>query len=135
MQRALAAIAAALPDRGARVAELYAGAGAIGLSLAAAGRAAAVRCVEIDPGCREPFEAARAALPEDVAARVSLVIASAGDDPAAWLEGADTVIVDPPRKGLDPASFQELLKPLPAGSGSGSGGSSGGGGRRSIAVK
>jgi hypothetical protein len=51
MQSALAAIAAAVPP-GARVAELYAGSGAIGLALAAAGRAAAVMCVEINPECR-----------------------------------------------------------------------------------
>ena len=51
MQAALAAIAEAVP-RGSRVAELYAGSGAIGLSLAAAGRASEVVCVEVNPECR-----------------------------------------------------------------------------------
>lgn len=71
-----------------------------------------------------PFEAARAALPPEAAARVSFVTASAGDDPSRWLEGSDVAVVDPPRRGLDAA----LLGALLGGGGSGGGGSSGGGG-------
>lgn len=61
MQRCLTAIAAAIPPNSS-VLELYAGSGVIGLSLAAAGAAAKVVCVEINPLARQPFEASLAKL-------------------------------------------------------------------------
>ncbi|KAG8366780.1 hypothetical protein BUALT_Bualt16G0003300 [Buddleja alternifolia] len=55
---------------GASVIDLYAGAGVIGLSLAAMRKCRSIKCVE---------------------------------EPLSWLIGSDVVVVDPPRKGLDPS--------------------------------
>lgn len=38
-------------------------------------------------------------------------VAAAGSDPARWCQGADVVIVDPPRKGLEPALLRWLCSP------------------------
>ena len=35
-------------------------------------------------------------------------VAAAGSDPGRWLEGAEVVVVDPPRKGLEPALLRFL---------------------------
>ena len=61
MQRCLAAVAAAVP-KNSSVLELYAGSGVIGLSLAAAGVARRVVCVEINPAATQSFRASAAKL-------------------------------------------------------------------------
>jgi hypothetical protein len=61
MQRCLSAVAAATPPRSS-VLELYAGSGVIGLSLAAAGAARKVVCVEVNPLAKQPFDASLAKL-------------------------------------------------------------------------
>ena len=59
---------------------------------------------QINPAVVQPFEEARARLPRDTAAKVSMHVGAAGDAPQRWLEdGASVLVVDPPRKGLDRA--------------------------------
>ncbi len=61
MQSCLSEIAAATPP-GASVVELYAGCGVIGLSLAAAGVASSVVCIEVNPDSAGAFKATQARL-------------------------------------------------------------------------
>jgi hypothetical protein len=95
---ALAAVAPFVPP-GARLLELHAGVGALGLHLAAAAPLAALSAYELSPGCGEPFARAAALLPPGIAA--AHATAAAGDVPAAALAAADVILVDPPRKGLE----------------------------------
>ena len=104
----IAALAAWVP-RGSRVLELYAGVGAIGLSLVSSGLAASLRCVEVVAAAAAPFRRSRERLaPAARAAVADLRIASAGDVPGSVLADADVVIVDPPRRGLDAALLSAL---------------------------
>jgi tRNA/tmRNA/rRNA uracil-C5-methylase (TrmA/RlmC/RlmD family) len=96
---------------GARVAELYAGVGAIGLGLAE--RSAALRCNELDEHALRGLAAGVAALPPAVRARVELLPGRAGERLDA-LSDADVVIVDPPRRGLDPPLLDALCARPPA---------------------
>ena len=84
---------------GARVAEFYAGVGAIGLS--ALDRVSDLRLNEVSPQSLRGLEMGLAQLSESDRARVSVVpgIAGAAREAAT---GANVVIADPPRKGLDP---------------------------------
>lgn len=90
---------------GARVAEYYAGVGAIGLTLV--NKCGEVRCCEINPfaeGCfRESFKRLSGAEAEKISWHNGASWQFAG-----WLDDADVVIVDPPRKGLE----SEFLKSL-----------------------
>ncbi len=100
----------AVPD-GARVLELYAGTGAIGLGLLA--RAASVELNELSPHGVRGMELGIGARPEPERARAAL----APGDAAAHAERiarADAVIVDPPRRGLDRAVLDALLASPPA---------------------
>ena len=70
--------------RGAAVSELYAGAGPIGLSIAATmgeedDDEGSVRCVEIVGAAAETFERSKSKLPEGVRRRVSMAISRAED--------------------------------------------------------
>lgn len=83
---------------GARIAEFYAGVGAIGLSLLA--QAADIRMNEVNPHSLQGLEMGLARLDAVDRAKVAVVPGPAG----AALEataGAEVVIADPPRKGLD----------------------------------
>ena len=94
-----------LIPRGARVADFYAGVGAIGLSIL--DRAGEVRLNEAAPQSLQGLELGLAALEPAARARVSVVPGPAG----AALEaahGAEVVIADPPRKGLDPELARHL---------------------------
>jgi tRNA/tmRNA/rRNA uracil-C5-methylase (TrmA/RlmC/RlmD family) len=104
-ERLVARLREWVPD-GATVAELHAGVGPIGLGLLA--RCAEVRFNEVAPHAvlgmrrglaeRPPAEQARARVaPGPAEACLGL------------LEGADVVIVDPPRKGLEPALCDALV--------------------------
>jgi tRNA/tmRNA/rRNA uracil-C5-methylase (TrmA/RlmC/RlmD family) len=95
-----------VPD-GARVVEFHAGTGSIGLGLLA--RCAEVRMNERDAQALEGLDAGLAAQSPELGARARVLPGRAGDHVAA-LDAADVVIVDPPRKGLDP----ELLDALSA---------------------
>jgi tRNA/tmRNA/rRNA uracil-C5-methylase (TrmA/RlmC/RlmD family) len=94
---------------GARVAEFYAGVGAIGLSLLP--RVREIRMNELSPHSLHGLALGLAALDPADRARVEVVPGPAGE---AWqaASGADVVIADPPRKGLDP-DLAEYLRAQP----------------------
>ena len=96
-ERIVEHVRAQVPE-GARVAEFYAGVGAIGLSLLP--RVAAVCMNEVSPHSLHGMALGIAGLDPVSRARVEVLSGPAG---AAFLAatGADVVIADPPRKGLD----------------------------------
>jgi 23S rRNA (uracil1939-C5)-methyltransferase len=96
---------------GARVLELYAGCGSIGLGLLA--RSAHVSFVESAPDAVRGLELGVAARPSAERARAEVVAASAGDA-ARRVAGADVVVADPPRKGLDAPLLAALAAEPPA---------------------
>jgi tRNA/tmRNA/rRNA uracil-C5-methylase (TrmA/RlmC/RlmD family) len=83
----------------ARVAELYAGVGAIGLSVLE--RAGELRLNEVSPQSLHGLQLGLAALDEAERAKVSVVPGTAGSA-REIAAGAQVVIADPPRRGLDP---------------------------------
>ena len=108
---------------GSAVSELYAGAGAIGLSLAASETSDdsfSLRCVEIVEAARETFDlSARETLghgPEGDArlANVAFRVAAAAGRRRRGGARADAVVVDPPRKGLDARTLAALAGHDPA---------------------
>ncbi len=103
-ERIVEHVAAQVPD-GARVTEFYAGVGAIGLSLLP--RVGALHMNELSPHSLQGMALGLAGLDAASRARVQVVPGPAGE---AFLaaSGADVVIADPPRKGLD----RELLEHL-----------------------
>jgi 23S rRNA (uracil1939-C5)-methyltransferase len=108
--RIAASVSELIPD-GARLVEYYAGVGALGLPLAR--RLARLELNEIGPASLAGLGLGIAELPDEVRARVHVVAGSAGDH-AERLCGADVVLVDPPRKGLDAPLLAQLLKtPVP----------------------
>src|SRR5882757_8777605 len=86
-----------IPD-GARIAEFYAGVGAIGLSVLT--RVCEIRMNEVGPQSLHGLELGLAQLDSENRAKISVIPGQAG---AARLaaSGAQVVIADPPRKGLD----------------------------------
>jgi tRNA/tmRNA/rRNA uracil-C5-methylase (TrmA/RlmC/RlmD family) len=90
---------------GARVTEFYCGTGAIGLSLLA--QAAHLRMNEVSAQSLQGLQAGLADLDPADRARIVIVPGPAGEACAA-ADDAQIVIVDPPRKGLDPALTQYL---------------------------
>ncbi|THG22553.1 hypothetical protein TEA_028633 [Camellia sinensis var. sinensis] len=101
---------------GASVADLYAGAGVIGLSLAATRKCRqelAVKCIEINKESKLSFEKTAEHLPNSVDSSISWHNADTSIDPLSWLVGSDVVVVDPPRKGLDP-SLLNALRTIPS---------------------
>jgi len=95
--------------QGARVAEFYAGVGAIGLSVLA--QAGEIRMNEVSAHSLHGLELGLAELDPLNRAKISVVPGPAG---AARLaaSGAQVVIADPPRKGLDP-ELTEYLSQYP----------------------
>ena len=86
------------------VADVYAGTGALGLSLLARGLCSQLTAIEVTPGVAEAFNAAVTRLPAHLHSRAAMHVADAGGaDALAILAAskADVVVVDPPRKGLD----------------------------------
>ncbi|GFY87322.1 S-adenosyl-L-methionine-dependent methyltransferases superfamily protein [Actinidia rufa] len=99
---------------GASVADLYAGAGVIGLSLAVTRKCRqSVKCVEINKESKPSFEKTAERLPNSVDSSISWHNADTSIEPLSWLVGSDVVVVDPPRKGLDP-SLLNALRTIPA---------------------
>jgi tRNA/tmRNA/rRNA uracil-C5-methylase (TrmA/RlmC/RlmD family) len=90
-------VRAQIPE-GARVAEFYAGVGAIGLSVL--DRVSEIRMNELSPQSLHGLELGIAQLEPADRARIAVVPGAAG---AAWPAAADAqvIIADPPRKGLD----------------------------------
>jgi len=98
-----------LVPEGVRVAEFYAGVGAIGLSLLP--RISAIGLNEVSPQSLKGLALGLANLDAADRAKVEVVPGPAGEACAAAAE-ADIVIVDPPRKGLDsPLREQLVAKP------------------------
>ncbi|CAA7398467.1 unnamed protein product [Spirodela intermedia] len=93
---------------GASVVDMYAGAGVIGLSVAATRKCRFVKCVEINKESKVSFEKSISRLPKTFDCNISWHQADASVDSIHWLEGADVVIVDPPRKGLDASLIDAL---------------------------
>jgi tRNA/tmRNA/rRNA uracil-C5-methylase (TrmA/RlmC/RlmD family) len=85
--------------QGARVAEFYAGVGAIGLSVVT--RTSEIRMNEVSPHSLYGLELGLAQLDAADRAKISVVPGPAGAAHRC-AAGAQVVIADPPRKGLDP---------------------------------
>jgi tRNA/tmRNA/rRNA uracil-C5-methylase (TrmA/RlmC/RlmD family) len=109
---AIAAEVAAAVPAGARVCELYSGVGLLGLNCLEA--AEWVRCSDANPSLDDAVVAALAALPPPLRSRASYRRCDAAAS-TADLVGADTLIVDPPRKGLEPPLLAELCAAREAG--------------------
>ncbi|XP_027193513.1 uncharacterized protein [Cicer arietinum] len=91
------------------VTDLYAGAGVIGLSLAATRKCRSIKCIEINKESKVSFEKTIERLPSTIESSITWHHADASKDPFLWLAGSDVVVIDPPRKGLD-ASLIDALK-------------------------
>jgi 23S rRNA (uracil1939-C5)-methyltransferase len=100
-----------LVPSGATIAEFYGGVGAIGLSLLP--RVRELRINEVGPESLRGLEMGIAALDASDRSKVSVAPGRAGEALAA-AEGADVVIADPPRKGLDPELLAALCERPPA---------------------
>jgi 23S rRNA (uracil1939-C5)-methyltransferase len=98
-----------IPD-GVRVAELYAGCGAIGLGLLR--RVAGVTFNERSERGLHGLALGLERRPPEERERARVAPGPAGERLDA-LEGADSVVVDPPRKGLDPALLEALVREPP----------------------
>lgn len=88
-----------------KIVEYYAGVGVIGLTLV--NQIHQIDCVEISEEAEKCFEKSRRQLPVLLQDRISFQLGSA-ENMNSHLEGADTVIVDPPRKGV----HKSLLKAI-----------------------
>jgi tRNA/tmRNA/rRNA uracil-C5-methylase (TrmA/RlmC/RlmD family) len=91
---------------GARVAEFYAGVGAIGLSTL--DRAGEIRMNEVSPHSLLGLQLGLADLEPADRRKISVVPGPAGAAREA-ASGATVVIADPPRKGLDPELIEYLV--------------------------
>lgn len=97
--------------QGARVAEFYAGVGAIGLSVL--DRVGDIRMNEVSPWSLQGLELGVAALDSGSRAKIAILPGAAGANREAAF-GAQVVIADPPRKGLDPELTEYLREHPPA---------------------
>ncbi|XP_024006895.1 uncharacterized protein LOC18013221 [Eutrema salsugineum] len=98
---------------GSSVADLYAGAGVIGLSLATSKKCSSVKCIEVNKEARLSFEKTVQRLPNSVNCSITWHHADASVNPLSWIIGSDVVVVDPPRRGLD-ASLRQILEIVPS---------------------
>ncbi|KAH7846361.1 hypothetical protein Vadar_013007 [Vaccinium darrowii] len=98
---------------GASVADLYAGAGVIGLSLAVTKKCRSVKCVEVNKESKLSFEKTIDRIPNSIDCSISWHNADTSIAPLSWLVGSDVVVVDPPRKGMDP-SLLNTLRAIPS---------------------
>ncbi len=96
---------------GSRVVEFYAGVGAIGLSLLDHLRQ--VRMNEVSPHSLQGLALGLAGLDPHTRARVEVYPGPAGER-ASLIDGAEIVIADPPRKGLEGALLERLRTRPPA---------------------
>jgi 23S rRNA (uracil1939-C5)-methyltransferase len=102
-------VGAQIPQ-GATVAEFYAGVGALGLSMLS--RVAKIRMNEINPCSLHGLELGIGELSPSDKDKVSVVPGAAGEA-ALMAAGAQVVIVDPPRKGLDSELVEYLSEVAP----------------------
>jgi tRNA/tmRNA/rRNA uracil-C5-methylase (TrmA/RlmC/RlmD family) len=96
--------------QGACVAEFYAGVGAIGLSIL--DRAGEIRLNEVSPQSLQGLELGLAELAPQDRTKITVVPGEAGSA-MRCAAGAQLVIVDPPRKGLDPEMTRFLIEQPP----------------------
>ncbi len=89
-----------------RIVEFYSGIGVIGLSVAS--QSQKVICSEINPYAEECFHLARLQMKPDIQKRVSFILGGA-DKLTHLVDEGDVLIVDPPRKGLDPHLLEKIL--------------------------
>jgi tRNA/tmRNA/rRNA uracil-C5-methylase (TrmA/RlmC/RlmD family) len=108
-EQAVRRIAQLVPENGS-IAEYYCGVGSIGLPLI--GRARSIVFNERSPDGIRGLELGLAALPESLRPRASVRVGAAGEQLEA-LTGADLVLVDPPRKGLDVPLREALIDTPP----------------------
>jgi 23S rRNA (uracil1939-C5)-methyltransferase len=92
---------------GARVAEFYAGVGAIGLSVVP--NSSGIVMNEISPHSLRGLDLGVAQLDAADRAKISVVPGGAGAASCS-VSAAQVVIADPPRKGLDPVLIEHLLR-------------------------
>jgi tRNA/tmRNA/rRNA uracil-C5-methylase (TrmA/RlmC/RlmD family) len=109
-ERIIEHVRARVPAR-ATVTEFYAGVGAIGLSLLPQLRD--IRMNEVSPPSLRGLALGLAALAPKERGKVTVVPGVAGEAAHA-ASGADVVIADPPRKGLDRALATRLIEEPPA---------------------
>jgi tRNA/tmRNA/rRNA uracil-C5-methylase (TrmA/RlmC/RlmD family) len=95
---------------GARVAEFYAGVGAIGLSVV--GQTGGMLMNEVSPHSLRGLDLGLAELGPADRAKISIIAGPAGAARHA-AAGAQVVIADPPRKGLDPELTEHLSEQPP----------------------
>ena len=96
---------------GSRVAEFYAGVGAIGLSVL--DRVRELRLNELGPHSLHGLSLGLGELAQAERAKISIQVGPAGQAHG-MAAGMDVVIADPPRKGLDPELTQTLSEEPPA---------------------
>ena len=85
--------------------------GTIGLSVLAAGACSSLSCVEINAAGEPAFQKSLAELcirAPDGERDATYTVAAASSVPIAQLAAADVIIVDPPRKGLEPSLVAAL---------------------------
>ena len=99
-----------VPDDAA-VVEFHSGSGAIGLGLLP--RINRMVFNEVSPFAIAGLETGLGALPEDQTRRVGIARGLAADH-VSLLDDADIVIIDPPRKGIEPALLERLVERPPA---------------------
>ena len=88
-----------------RVLDLYSGVGVIGLSVAFLSES--VVCSEINPFAKECFDLSRSHLDAETQKKTSFICGNSQAHPH-LIDLADVVIVDPPRKGLDPSLLDKV---------------------------
>ena len=96
---------------GSRVAEFYAGVGAIGLSVLE--RVSELRLNELSPHSLHGLSLGLGELAQAERAKISIQVGAAGEA-RDMATGVDVVIADPPRKGLDPQLTTALSEEPPA---------------------
>ncbi len=106
-ERLLRRIADVVPEK-SRLIEFYAGVGAIGLSLL--DKCDSVCCSEVVPLAKECFDESVRHLPQELSRKISFVCGSSASHTHLLNEGAGVVLVDPPRKGLEPALLEALCQ-------------------------
>lgn len=109
-ERVIETMAEWVPE-GARVVEYHAGVGTVGLALRRLRALSSLTMNEISPPSLTGLRMALAVLGEPPDVRVAEGPASAHTH---LVSGADVVIVDPPRKGLEPALLEALCADAPA---------------------
>lgn len=108
----------ALEREGAKVLELHAGVGSIGLSLFGGGKGQSwLRCVELNPAGEVHFQKSKERLIREIVKAdgsipdLGYVVAAASDKVCLeFLRGTvDMIICDPPKKGLEPELLSALV--------------------------